>query len=317
MMQKSRAGDIDLIITKSISRFARNTVMLLKNVRELKELGVGVIFEEQKINTLKADGELMLTVLGAIAEEERKAVCSNIRWSIQKRYKNGEASTSIKKVLGYERDANGEVVINKEKAEIVRKIFELYLGGMKGYGIAQKLNKEKVPTYTDKPWSSDRILSIISNEKYKGDCLMQKTFITDDGRQIVNNGQKDKYYTENSHPAIVSKSDWDKAQAIRENRKPKDYQFTELLKCAYCGANLIRVVQYKKQIAWVCATYMQKGKSVCNGIKIYEERLKAILGDKEINEPMVIEEVTDGKITKYSKQKNFNFIPLREYFRSN
>ncbi|MPQ43831.1 recombinase family protein [Clostridium tarantellae] len=314
MLEKAKAGDIDLIMTKSISRFSRNTLVLLENIRSLKEVGVGVIFEEQNINTLKGEGELMLTVLGAIAEEERKSVCSNVRWAIEKKFKSGEVKIDTNNLLGYERNKKGKIVINKEQGKIIRRIYELFLQGVPAYSIAKKLNEEKVPTYATKPWSSGRILDIISNEKYKGACLMQKTFITEDGKWRRNKGEKAKYYMEKSHIPIISKSNWEKAQVIRANRKPKKYPFTALLKCSYCGANLIRVIQYNKQVSWVCATYMQKGKATCNGTKILEKRVKEIIEDT-LKEPMVVEEILNEKSTKNKEQKNFNIIPLNQYFK--
>lgn len=194
ILRKARAGDLDLIITKSVSRFARNTVMLLSLIRELKELGVGIIFEEQKIHTLSADGEFMLTVLGAMAEEERKAVCSNIRWAVKRRFQNGEGMVDTNRLLGYDKDKNGELVINQEQAPIVRRIFDLYLQNIPGTRIAKILIDEGVPTYYKHPWTSQRILRIISNEKYVGDFMMQKSFVDHRGKEVINRGEKPKYY---------------------------------------------------------------------------------------------------------------------------
>src|SRR5660398_299876 len=270
LLKKAREGKIDLILTKSISRFARNTVLLLKIVRELKELDVGIIFEEQNISTLSAEGELMLTVLGAFAEEERKEVSKNIKWSVQKRYQEGKGMVDTKRLLGYDKDKNKNLIINKEQAKIVRRIYEIFLKNINASKIASILNKETIPTYTNHPWSSQRILSIISNEKYKGDFLMQKTFISNTGKQIINKGEKPKYYLENSHPAIVSKKDWEEAQKIREKRKTKIYPYTGKLKCPYCRASLIRAVHEKRWVSWICANYLQKGKDVCKGARIRE-----------------------------------------------
>lgn len=316
MMEKAKAGEIDLIITKSISRFARNTLMLLGNVRKLKEMGVGVIFEEQKINTLNSEGELLLSVLAAIAEEERKSVCSNVRWAMQNKFRHGEAMVNTNRLLGYDKDKSGNLIVNKEQARIVRLIYKLYLEGNSAYKIAEELNKQKIPSYinTNMPWKSHRILSIISNEKYKGDCLMQKAFVTDEGREILNRGQKAKYYVEKSHHAIISKKDWEDAQKIRESRKTKTYPFTSKLRCPYCGASLIRVVHESKWVSWTCATYMQKGKSACIGMRIREEKLLEISKGMNINEPMVVEEVANGKGSKKRSEEDFRFIPASEYF---
>jgi len=315
MMEKAKAGEIDLIITKSISRFARSTLILLESVRELKEIGVGVIFEEQGINTLHSEGELLLTVLAAIAEEERKSVRENVKWAIEKKFKRGEAIVDVNRLSGYEKDENSILIINEEQAEIVRKIYKLFLAGETGYKIAKHFNEKNIPIYTNNPWQSDRILRIISNEKYKGDCLMQKTYATDNGKRSINRGQKAKYYVENSHLSIVSRSDWGKAQLIRESRKRKIYPFSNKFCCKYCGATLIRVVHEGRWISWICATYMQKGKDVCEGMRISEGKLQEVTNGIVIDEPMVVEEVTNGNYSKKRSEKSFRIIPVTEYFR--
>ncbi len=313
MIEKARQGDIDLIITKSISRFARNTVLLLKYVRELKELGVGVIFEEQKINTLNADGELLLTVLGAITEEERKSVSSNVRWAMQNKFKRGEVMVNTNRLLGYGKDENGNLIINKEQAKIVSRIFRMYLAGSSAYEVAKVLNSQGVPTYSNKEWTHSRISSILSNEKYVGDCLMQKAFVSDSRKEVINRGQRAKYYIKNNHPPIVTRKDWETAQKIREERKTKTYKFTGMLKCPYCSASLIRVVHKGRWMSWICATYLQKGKSACNGMRIPDGKLYEITRDITLSEPMVVEEVIDGQDRKKKSQKSFRFIPLTQY----
>lgn len=313
MMEKARRGEIELIITKSISRFARNTVLLLKYVRELKELGVGVIFEEQKINTLNADGELLLTVLGAITEEERKSVSSNIRWAMQNKFKRGEVLVDTNRLLGYDKDENGKLIINKEQAKIVSRIFRMYLDGASAYEIAKVLNSEGVPIYSKKEWTHSRVSSILSNEKYAGDCLMQKAFVSDSGKEVINRGQRAKYYVKNNHPSIIKRKDWERAQIIREERKTKVYKFTGMLKCPYCGASLIRVVHQGRWVSWICATYMQKGKATCSGMRIPDGKLNEITRDMTLSEPMVVEEVTDGQDRKKKSQKSFRFIPVAQY----
>ncbi len=313
MIEKARQGEIDLIITKSISRFARNTVLLLKYVRELKEFGVGVVFEEQKINTLKADGELLLTVLGAITEEERKAVSSNVRWAMQNKFKRGEVMVDTNRLLGYDKDENGNLSINKEQAKIVSRIFKMYLDGESAYEIAKILNSDGVPTYSNNQWTHSRISSILSNEKYAGDCLMQKAFVSDSGKEVINRGQRSKYYIKNNHPPIIKRKDWERAQKIREERKTKVYKFSGMLKCPYCSASLIRVVHQGRWISWICATYMQKGKSACTGMRIPDGKLNEITRDMTLSEPMVVEEVSDGQDRKKKSQKSFCFIPLTQY----
>src|SRR6056297_4045230 len=201
----------------------------------------------------------MLTILGAFAEEERKTVSKNIKWAVQKRYQQGKGMVDTNRLLGYDKDKNKNLIINEEQAEIVRRIYEMFLKNISGNKIASILNKENIPTYTNNTWASHRILSIISNEKYKGDFLMQKTFVSHTGKQIINRGEKPKYFLENSHQSIISKKDWEEAQIIREKRKTKIYPYTGKIKWPYCRASLIRMVHQKKWVSWICATYLQKG----------------------------------------------------------
>lgn len=313
MFEKAMAGEIDLIYTKSVSRFARNTLMLLETVRELKAIGVGVIFEEQKINTLSSEGELMLSVLAGIAEEERKSVQTNIQWMIRKNYLRGNAMLNANHLLGYDKDNAGNLMIHPEQAEIVRRIFQMYLNGYSAYGIARKFNEEKIPTYAKKPWSDQRILRIISNEKYAGSCLMQKSFVDEKGHQVRNCGERDQYWIEKSHPAIISQTDWDKAQLIQKSRARKTYPYTSLLHCAYCGSTLIRVVHQKRWVSWMCYKYLREGKSACPGSRISEARLIELTKEHPITEPVVVKEVIDEQQPTKRNQKNYRFIPVSEF----
>ena len=315
MIEKAKAGEINLIITKSISRFARNTIMLLQYVRELKDAGVGVIFEEQKINTLSSEGELLLTVLAAIAEEERKSVCSNVRWAMQNKFKRGEVMVDTNRLLGYDKDENGRLVVNKSQAKIIRLIYKQYLNGVSAYKIAKEFNNQGVSTYTNMPWSSCRILSIISNEKNMGDCLMQKCFVSDNGREEINKGQRAQYYVKNDHPAIIGRKRWEAAREIRESRKKKNYPFSSLLRCPYCNSTLVRFLQEGKRVDWICSNYLYRTKATCEGIRVPEETLLRITeGLMPITETMVVLEEEHGKkVAKKRTEKNFRLIPAAEY----
>ncbi len=313
MMEKARRGGINLIITKSISRFARNTLMLLQYVRELKDIGVGVIFEEEMVNSLKSEGELLITVLASIAEEERKSVRSNVQWAMQNKCKRGEVMVDTNRLLGFDKDAKGNLIINEEQAEIVRQIYRLYLDGNYGCKIAQILNEENVPTYTSKPWKSHRIVSIIANEKYVGDCLMQKSYVADNGKQIKNRGQKAMYFIEDNHPAIISRADWEAAQSIRESRRKKTYPLSRMLRCPYCGASLIRVTHERQWVRWVCATYLHKGKAECQGMRIADGVLQELVKDTHITEPMVVEGVIYGQGRKKRSKEDFHLKPAAQY----
>ncbi|KYH30787.1 transposon Tn3 resolvase [Clostridium tepidiprofundi DSM 19306] len=179
MLTLCREGKVDLIITKSISRFARNTLVMLKIVRELKELGVEVRFEKENINTLSGDGELMLTVLSSFAQEESKNVSDNLKWRVRKRFEKGELMINTTRFLGYDKDEYGELIINEYEAKIVRRIFKEYLSGKGSFTIAKELNVEGIPTIIGAKWHDTTILGILKNEKYKGDALLQKTYTVD------------------------------------------------------------------------------------------------------------------------------------------
>lgn len=313
MLKMARAGEIDLIYTKSISRLARSTLLLLQIVRELRDLGVGIIFEELNINTLKSEGELMLTVLASIAEEERKSVRANVKWALQKKCLRGEVMVNTNRLLGYDMNVSRKLIINPEQADIVRQIYKMYLGGVSGYRIAQILNDLNIPTYATAQWQSHRILSIISNEKYAGSCLMQKSFVNESGRLVPNRGEQDQYWIDDSHPAIVTQPDWDRAQIIRSKRVKKTYPFTSLLRCPFCGSSLIRVGHSGLWISWICGRYLRQGKSICIGSRITEARLLEMIKEHPITEPMIVEEVQSRHDTKSKRQKNYRFIPVFGY----
>lgn len=300
MLAKAEAGGLDIIMTKSISRFARDTVLLLKYVRALKEVGVAIIFEEQNINTLSSEGELLLTVLGTFAEEERKSVCKNIAWSTRNRFKQGIVALDTSRILGYDKDSSGNLIINEEEANIVQEIYKRYLSGASAYKIARDLGV-----------NSQRVLRILSNERYKGDCLLQKTYVTAQGKQVKNTGQLAKYYIEKSHPAIISDADWEAAQKIRAKRKKQSYPFSSKLFCGFCGAVLIRVTQEKLYVSWVCCTYLRGSKAACIGTRIADRVLQEVFKDNSITEPMIVEEVCHGK--RKRTKEDYRIIPAAQY----
>lgn len=315
MIEKAKNGEIDLIITKSISRLARNTLMLLKYVRELKEAGVGIIFEEQNINTLSSDGELMLTVLGAIAEEERKSVCSNVRWSKRNKFKQGIVPVRANELLGYDKDKKGNMVINKEQAKIVKEIYKRYLAGDTSSQIAAALLEEGIPSFSNFPWEQSRKIRILSNEKFCGDFLMQKCYVDEAGKLKKNRGELAKYYVRNNHPAIIKRKDWEAAQKIREGRVNK-FPFSKMLKCPYCGASLVHT-NYKSKglVYWICNTKMEYSKSACIGINVPEHKLIELNKITPIIEPMVVIEVKHENVNSSKKRpkKDFRLVPVAEY----
>lgn len=303
MLDEARIGNIDLIITKSISRFARNTVTILKVVRELKSLGIGIFFEEQNINTLSQEGELLMTTMAAFAEEESKLMRDNSKWTVQKKFERGDIIINTTRFLGYDLDENGNMVIDQEQAVIVRKIFTMYLAGMGCFSIAKELNREKIPTITGAKWCDSAIKVILTNEKYKGDYLMQKYFTPVGKRRqtIRNRGELQSYYISENHPAIVSAGDWEKVQVLMKKHareKGIDYEdlekyqnrypLTGMLICPYCGKNLRRRYVHNKKVQWICSTYITEGKDLCKGIRVDDDWITK----KRVTKPTVIEEIT-------------------------
>lgn len=293
LIAKCRAKEIDMVITKSISRFARNTVTLLKYVRELKSLGIDVYFEEQNIHTLSADGELLLTLLASFAQAESLSVSENCKWRIRKGFEEGK-STSVR-LLGY-RLLNGEFTIVPEEAETVRYIFNLYLQGYGVQTISNILEAENRSTVNGGRWDPKEIANILDNEKYCGDLLLQKTFVQDhiSKKTILNTGQLPKYLIESNHEPIIS---WDIFCVVAEMRKRKSVNegtkryysaLTGMIRCPYCGSNYRRktTVRCKK---WCCATFNSKGKQFCPYSKMIPEEtvIQAIcstLGMSDFNE---------------------------------
>lgn len=211
MLEDCEAGRIQIILTKSISRFARNTVDLLETVRHLKELGIEVRFEKEKINSLSEDGELMLTLLASFAQEESRSISENAKWAIRKRYEKGEPKNCI--LYGY-RLVDGQFVIEHPEAEVVRTIFNSYLDGMSFYAIANLLNEKGTPSFRGKEWSTTVIGAVIRQEKYTGCCMLQKYYVEDciDHKMRKNHGELPMFYVEDTHPAIISKETFDRAQ---------------------------------------------------------------------------------------------------------
>lgn len=310
MLDLAKQGAIDVIITKSISRFARNTAVVLKRVRELKELGIEVRFEKENINTLSGDGELMLTVLSSFAQEESKNISENIKWRIRKKFEQGELILNTNRFLGYDKDKNGDLVINEEEAKIVQRIFAEYLKGKGAFTIAKDLNADEIPTITGGKWQESTILNMLKNEKYKGDILLQKYYTPDHlkGYTLRNNGNLESYYIEDNHPPIISKETWDEVQKelkLRAEAKgnvgnttkyQKRYPLTGMLYCGKCGSSLKRRTWNSKlpcrKIVWQCSNYIKNGKSACPGTRIDDE----VAGRLDIKKEIVVQEVIkDGK----------------------
>ena len=307
MIAKAMDRQIDLIITKSISRFARNTVTVLKYVRQLKEVGVGVLFEEQNINTLTGDGEMMLAVLSSFAQEESRSMSENSKWSVRKKFEQGKVLINTTRFLGYDKDEYGDLVINPKEAKIVQDIFNQYLNGSGAFTIAKNLNEKGIITITGAKWSDCTIRQMLRNEKYKGDYHLQKYYTPENSRHqsVRNHGEVQSYYIQENHPAIISIEDWNRVQVLMKNRFHKKKlgekgtdiyknrsELTGMLFCPYCKKALNRRYVYNRKVQWICSTYLKKGKCSCPGIRVDDEEAMK----QRINEPMIVEEMKrDGK----------------------
>ena len=294
MLADCRNGKIDMIITKSITRFARNTVTLLATIRELRDLGIDVYFEKENIHTLSADGELMITLLAAYAQEESYNVSENQKWRIRRMFEQGRPNTG--RMLGY-RLKNGVLQIVPEEAEIVKMIFNDYLSGMGRNLIVKKLIRMGVPTLSGGQWRESTVLGILMNEKYTGDMLLQKTYRLDhiSKKVMVNRGEKRKYFVENSHEPIIDKDTFAKVQQELARRAEKfqpnapfssEYPFTGLIRCGFCGGYFRRKIanagsKYAKPV-WICNTFNTYGKDICSAQQIPEkiliEKTSEVLG---------------------------------------
>ena len=245
MIADALDSKIDLIVTKSVSRFARNTVDSLTTIRQLKEAGVEVYFEKENIWTFDGKGELLLTIMSSLAQEESRSISENCTWGQRKRFADGKVSVPFQRFLGYDRGPDGNLVVNREQAVIVKRIYSLFLQGMTYHGIADTLTKDGIPTPGGKKkWSISTVKSILSNEKYKGDALLQKSYTVDflTKKTKVNEGEIPQYYVEDNHEAIIDPEVFEMVQREMAKRgKGKKYHsgvhaFSTKIKCGECGS---------------------------------------------------------------------------------
>jgi len=280
-----RSGKTDMVITKSITRLARNTVTLLETIRELKLLGIDVFFEKENLHTLSADGEFMLTILASYSQEESRSVSENQKWRIRKMFAQGRPNTG--NMLGY-RLFDGKLYIIPEEAEVVKTIFIDYLSGMGVNAIAKKLNKAGIPTKRGSAWCGGTLRKILRNEKYSGDMLLQKYFNLDhlSKKKKINRGELPMYQVIDSHDPIIDKDTFAIVQSeiVRRTTKyyfkpktKKQYLFTSLICCGQCGKHyLIKQAnagsKYMKHV-WICPTFNFRGKNSCPSQQIPESIL--------------------------------------------
>ncbi|QHA01062.1 recombinase family protein [Dehalobacter restrictus] len=287
MIEDCLAGKIDMVITKSVSRFARNTVDCLQNIRKLKEKNVAIFFEKEGVNTLEGSGELLITILSSQAQEESRNLSENTRWGLVRRFENGIMSINHNKFMGYTKDENGDLVIVPEEAEIVRRIFRLFLEGSSYVQIAKILESEGILTITGKKeWCPSVIDQMLQNEKYMGDALLQKTYTVDflTKKRVKNQGIVQQYYIQDNHEAIIPKELFYRVQeekarraslcksaATRRAKKEQSkysskYSLSDIMICKECGKPYRRQVWSKngqKSAVWRCENRLKNGTKYC------------------------------------------------------
>ena len=309
MIRKCRQGKIDLVLVKSLSRFSRNTVDCLEYIRELKALGIGVIFEKENINTLTETSEAMITIMGYFAQAESESISKNVTWGVRQAFSEGKVTFTCD-IYGYERVFNPEtkkydtLKIVEEQAKVIRTIFERYYAGESLTTICAYLNANQIPSPSKKNtnWYPSTLQTILRNEKYKGDVLTQKTYCADllTHKRVKNNGEVVQHYLQDHHEAIVDRDLFDKVQAEYAKRNAKKvvtsgsesapkksrynskYALTDILVCGYCGSPYRRCIwthHGKRKVVWRCTTRMDYGKNKCeDSFSIEEEGLhQAIL----------------------------------------
>lgn len=287
MLDACEAGNIDIILTKSISRFARNTVDLLETVRHLKSLGIEVRFEKEHINSMSEDGELMLTLLASFAQEESRSISENSKWGIRKRFQSGEIGVANKHILGYRYDEEQQkYVIIPEEAESVRWMFQMYLDGVSFRVIAESMNNAGIRTTLGNDFQEASVRQLIFNEVYAGDLRRQKCYMADPitKMKVKNCGELPQYYMTDCHEAIIDRETYAKVQAEMERRAGlvnPTYPFTGKIKCGVCGMNFTRrkgTTRGKEYISWFCRAKKEVGTS-CTSHNYPEQKLMEICAE--------------------------------------
>ena len=288
MVADALDGKIDLIVTKSVSRFARNTVDSLSTIRKLKDRGVEVYFEKENIWSFDGKGELLLTIMSSLAQEESRSISDNVTWGQRKRFADGKVSMAFGQFLGYRRGPDGRPEIVPEEAQTVRLIYKLFMQGYTVNAISKKLMNDGILTPRGKTvWRNATVISILTNEKYKGDAVLQKKFTVDflNKKMKVNEGEVPQYYVTDSHPAIIDRTEWDLVQAEMERRKARGCHvnslspFSSKLFCGDCGTQYGSKVWHStdkyRRTVWQC-NGKYKGDSPCRTPHLYEEDIKTL-----------------------------------------
>ena len=294
MIRKCQNGEIDLILTKSISRFSRNTQDIIKYVRMLRDRNVAIVFEKENINTLDMNGEMLLTILSSLSQGEVESLSENVKVGLKMKMKRGEL-VGFNGCLGYDYHPDTKsITVNEQEAETVRFIYDMYLQGYGSSTIAKRLMEMGVKNKLGKvEWHDHGVMGIIKNEKYKGDILLGKTFTVDpiSKRRLANMGDEDRYYIRDHHEPIVSREVWDKADEIRlkrvrprlmestgnRERYTRQFTFSSMLECGYCGHKLSRRTRHQttttKKPVWQCMNATKNGISSCPNCKAIDEAI--------------------------------------------
>lgn len=294
MIQKCQNGKIDMVLTKSISRFARNTLDTLQYVRMLRECNIAIFFEKENINTMDMNGELLLTIMSSLAQQEVESLSQNVKMGLKMKMKRGEL-IGFNGCLGYDYHPEDKTLtVNEEEAEIIRFIFDMYLQGYGTTTIANRLTEMgKKNKKGEVSWHTHGVMGIIKNEKYKGDILLGKTFTTDpiSKRRLANMGEEEQYYIRDHHEAIVSREIWDEAERIRlkritnrvvettgnRERYTRQYAFSSMCECAFCGHKLTRRTRHSSSVyekpVWQCMNATKNGIKNCPHCKAIDEAI--------------------------------------------
>lgn len=287
MIEDALAGKIDLIVTKSVSRFARNTVDSLTTIRKLKENGTECYFEKENIWTFDSKGELLITIMSSLAQEESRSISENCTWGQRKRFADGKVTVPFGRFLGYDRGPNGELIVNKEEAKTVRKIFRLFLQGMTPYGISKQLMADGDLSPAGNPrWNAGTVKRMLGNEKYKGDALLQKTYTVDylTKKTKVNEGEIPQYYVTGDHEAIIEPAVFDEVQIELERRCPGRNRhsgvrdFSGMIRCGQCGGLYGSKIWHSndkyRKVIWQCNHKYDNGEK-CTTPHLTDEEIKA------------------------------------------
>lgn len=296
MIEDCMDGKIDMLITKSISRFARNTLDCLKYIRQLKDKNIPVYFEKESINTMDAKGEVLLTIMASLAQQESQSLSQNVKLGLQYRYQQGQVQVNHNRFLGYTKDEEGHLIIEPKEADVVKRIYREYLEGESLLQIGRGLETDGILTAAKMPrWRPETIKKILQNEKYIGDALLQKTYTVDflTKKRVKNNGIVPQYYVENSHPAIiprdlymqvqeemVRRANLHSGETKRKRVYSSKYALSSKVCCSRCGEIYRRIAwnnRGKKSIVWRCCTRVEQGPDACGAPTIAEKDLQEVV----------------------------------------